>query len=118
MSFSAKWAEVLEAKGLISPVEVPAPRLDCSEKEFQAAVVKLAKAKGWLVYRTRNSRGSEMGFPDLMAVRERVVYAELKTKIGDTTPAQKVWIAAINSAQGECYVWRPSDWPTIKELLK
>ena len=36
-----------------------------TEKGFQAAVVELARLRGWLVYHTYDSRRSAKGFPDL-----------------------------------------------------
>ena len=58
---------------------------DLTEKQFMTAVVEMARMLGWLVYHTHDSRRSEAGFPDIVAVRrERVVFIELKTEKGET----------------------------------
>ena len=55
-----------------------------------------------------------IGFPDLVLAREGVViFAELKAEKGRLRPDQEKWIAAL----GACYVWRPSDWPAILQIL-
>lgn len=53
----------------------PKPRLPTSprwvrERDFQAAVMELARLLGWRVYHTWDSRKSEPGFPDLVLVRD------------------------------------------------
>lgn len=96
-----------------------------SEKDFQAAVVHLAKLNGWMVYHTFDSRRSVPGFPDLFLLRDGIAYAwELKRE-SDTaqpTPAQVEWLNALAEIPGfghECVrVFRPSDWPTIEWYLK
>ncbi len=99
-------------------VPVSAPPANESEKKFMARVRKLASDLGWLDYHTHDSRRSEAGFPDLVLVRERVVYVELKTNKGRLTAAQKDWIDRLKEAGAEVRVWRPSDWATIEEVLK
>lgn len=117
-----------------------------TEREFMAAVIAYAKARGWLVYHTHDSRRSAEGFPDLCMVRAgRLVFAELKReKGGGLSRAQDQWIRAIkqvtkavadeiHDAQvGQCaggcavraahrlfaYVWRPSMWPEIEAVLR
>src|ERR1019366_8380560 len=37
-----------------------------TEKDFMARVIALAKSRGYKVYHTLNSRGSEAGLPDLV----------------------------------------------------
>ena len=56
-----------------------------SEKEFQHQVCQLARLCGWRIYHVHFSQRSEPGFPDLVLVRERVVYAELKSETGEVT---------------------------------
>lgn len=87
----AEW----ERKGLIAPREVAAPPLDVSEKDFQAAAVKLAKSRRWKAFHVYDSRKSEPGFPDLVLVRERVLFIELKTTKGVMEPEQEEWFAAL-----------------------
>ena len=89
-----------------------------SEKQFQQAVIDFAILKGWKYYHTYNSRRSVPGFPDLVLVRERVIFVELKREGGKLTEAQHEWCAAISHAKnGEVYIWRPSDWPEIERVL-
>jgi hypothetical protein len=88
-----------------------------SEKAFLVQVTALAKLLGWLLYHTHDSRRSEPGFPDLVLLRERVVWAELKTDAGRLTPAQAAWVEALRRAGQEVYLWRPGDWGQIQAVL-
>lgn len=90
-----------------------------SEKQFQQVVVDLARDLGWMVYHTYNSRRSEPGFPDLTMVRRgRVIFAELKTEEGKLAPEQDVWLTSLAECEDiEVYVWRPSEWEDIQEVL-
>ena len=61
-------------------------RFKMSEKEFQAQVVEMAKAFGWLVYHTWRSQLQDVverlssRIPGPTMVREgRIIFAELKT---------------------------------------
>lgn len=80
-----------------------------TEKQFQEVVVKRARAHGWLVYHTFDSRRSEPGFPDLVLVRDRIVFRELKTNQGRLSPYQSRFLAALKAAGADVGVWRPSD---------
>ena len=94
-------------------------RFKMTEKEFQAQVIEMAKAFGWLVYHTWNSQHSAAGFPDLVMVRGgRLIFAELKTEKGKVSDAQVVWIMEIGSSGTEVYIWRPSDIDYIEEKLR
>ena len=78
-----------------------------------------AKQNGWEVYHTHDSRRSEPGFPDLVLVRDRVLFRELKTNTGRISPAQKHWGAVLTAAGADFKVWRPKDLKTIiKELTQ
>jgi len=108
----------LELAGLLpAPVAPPADEED-SEKWFQADVVRFAERCGWTVYHTYDSRKSKPGFLDLIMVRERIVFAELKTEAGRLTAAQESWIELLRLAGGEVYEWRPSMWPAIEQTLR
>ncbi len=100
---------------LLQPIELP-PVFE-TEKEFQAAVVQEAKKLGWRVYHTHDSRKSAAGFPDLCMVRERVVFAELKTEDGRLTADQANWFEDLAAACAEVHAWRPSHWPDILRVL-
>ena len=89
-----------------------------TEKQFQSHIVQYAKMRGWLVYHTHDSRRSEPGFPDLVLVRGRVLFRELKTDKGRTSPAQKEWAASLEQSKSDYKLWRPSMMTDIyKELL-
>ncbi|MGL3804705.1 VRR-NUC domain-containing protein [Paeniglutamicibacter sp. R2-26] len=93
--------------GFVSPV------LSWSEKEFQDQVVEAAKALGWLVYHTHDSRRSEPGFPDLVLVHERkktVLYRELKTQKGKASVDQEKWLRVLSAVGSDAGLWRPEQW--------
>lgn len=60
------------------------------------------------------------GFPDYIAVRgERIVCAELKNEKGRLRPDQRQWIEILKmTGKVEVYVWRPSDWKDLIEILR
>ncbi len=95
----------------------PEPAEDVSERDFQAEVVKRAKALGWMTYHTFDSRRSDPGFPDLVLVRDRVVFAELKRMTGKLSVVQMCWIESLRAANAECYCWTPDQWPAIEAVL-
>lgn len=100
-----------------------------TEEQFQQAVIQYAQLMGWRVYHTRNSKGSEPGFPDLFCVRAHFapngicesaecVIAELKSG-AKVTKDQQWWLAALDSLaiNVRTYLWRPDDWPEINRVL-
>ena len=90
-----------------------------TEKQFQTQIVMVAKANGWIVYHTYDARRSAPGFPDLVLVRDRVLYRELKTNTGRVSPAQQGWGDALTKAGADFKVWRPRDLKSIvKELAQ
>lgn len=100
------------------------------EAELQSAVIETARIFGWRVAHFRPAQTLEgwrtpvsadgKGFPDLVLVRERVVYAELKGHGGKMSAEQIVWLDFLEDASQEAYVWYPSDWTngTIERVLK
>lgn len=88
-----------------------------TEKEFMRQVIDIATIHGWMHYHTHDSRRSTPGFPDLVLVRERIIFAELKTDAGKATAAQTQWLDAIALAGGDAYLWRPKDWRQIVATL-
>jgi hypothetical protein len=89
-----------------------------TEAQFQQQIIDMAKALGWLVYHTHDSRRSEPGFPDLVLVRDRIVYLELKTETGRMSLEQQQWVAALSAAGGTALVVRPSDMDAIERALR
>lgn len=97
-----------------------------SEAAFQATVIEYVRLLGYLVYHTHDSRHSEAGFPDLMIAgpvraegRGRCIFAELKSERGQLSEAQRTWLAVLRDCPGaEVYLWKPSSWSEIEEVLK
>lgn len=88
-----------------------------TEKAWMQQVIELAKTLGWRVYHPWLSVRSEPGFPDLTLLRERIVFAELKTDRGRVGIAQQEWREALRAAGGEAYIWRPSMWDEVVAVL-
>jgi hypothetical protein len=92
-----------------------------TEQEFDGHLFRSAKSVartlGWMSYHTLRSKGSASGFPDRVLVRERIVYAELKSEGGKLTAAQSGWLTALARAGAEVYLWRPSDTSEIDVIL-
>ncbi len=105
-----------------------------SEAEFTQQVLQLAKLRG---YRTAHFRpamlkdspegearwvtavqGDGKGFPDLVLVRENVMFVELKVGKNPLTPEQNEWIASLRLTGVAVYVWRPEDWTLIERTLE
>lgn len=95
-----------------------APLADLTEKEWQRTVVDLANQLGWRkAYHVYDSRRSHSGFPDLVLVRERIIYLELKSEAGKVSDAQQEWLDALNAADGEAYVIRPRHLSQLATIL-
>ncbi len=92
--------------------------LAMSEDQWQATIMDLAFALQWDAYHTHDSRGSQPGFPDLVLVRDRVIFAELKTERGRTTAQQYGWQLRLKDAGAETYIWRPRDYPQVEQTLR
>ena len=89
--------------GQTAPVPSLAPVVS-NEEEFQQALFAFALPLFWRCYHTRDSRRSQPGFPDLVLVRERVIWAELKFGNNATTQSQEDWLSALRAAGQEVYV--------------
>lgn len=102
------------------------------EKDFQQTVIQHAVLLGWLVGFTFDSRKSRSGEPDLRMVhpkQHRTIFMELKSERGTLTKGrpnargvwqtgQDEWADALNDCPGtEYYLFRPSDWDQIVEVL-
>ena len=92
--------------------------LAMTENVWQAACISLAHNLRWRVYHTFDSRRSQPGFPDLVLVRERIIFAELKDMRRQLTTAQSEWLDDLRRAGAEAYVWRPSDYPEVERTLR
>lgn len=105
-----------------------------TEAQFQRAYLEFLELHGWIRFHQRpgmlakpDAKGKRQyrtavtadgkGFPDTVAVRERVVYAELKRDDGRRTPDQRMWGDRLIAAGQEYYCWRPADWPQIERVM-
>lgn len=100
------------------------------EAELQEAVIECAHMYGWMVAHFRPARTEKgwrtpvaadgKGFPDLVLVRHRVIFAELKSERGRLTFEQEMWLKQLTNAGADAYLWRPTDWVdgTIEAELK
>ena len=98
-----------------------------SEEQFQQQIIDLATLRGWTHYHTHDSRRSAEGFPDLVLARRstlqggfdgRVIFAEIKTEKGRPSLEQRAWLALLlDTGKVEVYIWRPSDFDQIVEVL-
>ena len=101
------------------------------ERDLQMAVVDLAQLLKWQVAHFRPAMtkagnwvtpvaADGKGFPDLVLVRDRVLFVELKRADGRLTPEQADWAARLLLAGAEHYIWKPLDWydGTIENVLR
>jgi hypothetical protein len=84
-----------------------------TEKAFQSDVMRVAKMLGWLCYHTFDSRRSASGFPDLVLVRERVLFRELKVGKNKLSQSQELWRDSIMDTGGDWAEWRETDMDDI-----
>lgn len=106
-----------------------------SETDLQDAVIETAQRFKWRVAHFRAVRvqrpdgtvyyqtpvqADGAGFPDLVLVRERVLWVELKSETGRLSMEQQDWMFALGAADQERYVWHPVDWlnGTIEKVLR
>ncbi len=92
-----------------------------TEERYQQMILDYAHSLNWLCYHTRDSRRSTHGFPDIVLVRERVVYVEvkssLKNKDGKLSDEQVYWLTALQDAGQEVYAVWPRDYDWLIERL-
>lgn len=102
----------------------PLPEADWDEPTFQRWVVATARANGHRV-RVMDQRGrpgwrgqaTDRGLPDLLLVRDEVIWMELKAKGGKLRPDQEIWIAALRAANSRVYVFDPTQWEELLQCL-
>src|SRR3989304_4659678 len=91
---------------------------DIAEKDYAQQVYDLARYYHWRCYHTHDSRHSPAGYPDLSMVHgRRHVYAEIKAEKGKLAPEQRAWLVALYEAGHEVFVWRPSYWWQVADVL-
>ena len=99
---------------------------EITETPFRQQVLTNAELMRWRCYFTWTSVHSIGGYPDLSMVRRnRHVYAELKRYGARSTPTkpnptvkQRQWLCSLARAGHEVFLWDPSCWPQIEEVLK
>lgn len=100
-----------------------------TEAQFQRAVIELAVLNGWdwlHIDRSRTREGFWLtaakgtlskGWPDLLLIKgNRLIFVELKSEKGKVKPEQYLRLAQLG-AIASCYIWRPSDWDAMLEVL-
>jgi len=99
------------------PDEPEPPEEALSEKQWMWRVIAYAESRGWAYYHVYDATMAPPGWPDLVLVRDRVVYAELKMKGRKPTRDQQTWIDRFRKAGQEVHVWRPDDWDEVRKAL-
>ena len=105
-----------------------------SEKQLMQGVIDTARIFGWRVAHFRSvpvRRGKRVvwetpvqadgkGFPDLVLVRERVVWVELKVGGNTLSAEQAAWLEALREAGCEALVLTEHDWSSgaVEALLQ
>jgi hypothetical protein len=100
-----------------------------SEAQWESTVVPYARVRGWRCFHVPKGQTVDggwltvvsedgAGWPDWQFVRDRIVYAELKTMTGRLSKAQKSWMVSLRAAGAEFHVWRPSSWNEVERCLK
>lgn len=97
---------------------------DLAERDWDRQLFEtkrgLARSLGWnLCYHTLRSKGSVPGFPDRVLIRDRVIFAELKTEAKSSKPSDKQieYLDGLAAAGAEVYLWRPRDLDEIGRIL-
>ena len=89
-----------------------------TEASFEATFGEYLDLCGWRWYHTRRSSGSRRGFPDVAAVRERFVMAELKRSHDERPDAEQLaWLNDLARSGVETHVLTPSDWNEITVIF-
>jgi hypothetical protein len=109
-------------RGLIAPLPEP----DWDEPRFQRWVVGTARINGWRVRvmdvrsggaRLRRGHPPDRGWPDLLLVKDRLFWAELKPKGGKLSEDQSKVIDDLKAAGQEVHIWTPEDWEAVVMAL-
>lgn len=103
-----------------------------TESGYQRTVLQLARLLGWATAHFRPAltrrgwrtpvQGDGAGFPDLVLLRgERLIFAELKSRRGVTSPEQRAWLDALRRVPGvEVCEWRDgvTPWQEVEGVLR
>jgi hypothetical protein len=98
-----------------------------TEKEFSQQVEDLLNLFGWrwchfrpaqTEYGWRTALSGYQGFPDYIAVKDRLIIFELKSEKGKVSTYQQEWLDTLAACGAEVYLWRPGDIERIVEILR
>ena len=104
-----------------------------TEEEFVGQVDDLAEILGfrWVrvgplrttggLWKTPTRGPLGKGWPDTVYIHARsgrTIYVEFKSELGKTSPDQNHVLGFLKGAGLETYVWRPSDFDRIAEVLR
>lgn len=89
-------------------------------RPLQKAIIDEARLRGWRVAHTPPVKtefgwrtpvaADGKGFPDLVLVRERILWREVKGDGDKLTSEQTLWQSALALAGQDVGVWTPEDW--------
>ncbi len=74
--------------------------------------IHMTRANGSKVWMTPAAADGK-GFPDLVVVKNRVVYIELKVRSNKLGEEQEMWRDTLEGADAEWYCFWPKDWQRI-----
>jgi len=106
---------------------VSAPTLNraMTEDQLSQAIIEAAIYRGWRVHHIRRSdraiQQGHSGFPDLCLARNgRVLFMELKSEKGRSSPDQDAWFDALSDLDGPAvmFIIRPSRLDFVLGLLE
>jgi hypothetical protein len=108
-----------------------ADRAPLRGRELQKGIVDTARRFGWRVAHFASMKGHDgiwrtpaqadgKGWPDLVLVRERVLFVEVKGDGDRLRHEQETWLSALRMAGQEVRVWTPDDWAEgrIEDVLR
>lgn len=95
------------------------------EADFQVVCEDVLRKYGWTVYHEGDSRKSDKGLPDLVALSRPqddgsivLLMIELKSKKGVATDEQELWLQKLSLASHLVTgLARPTDWPALSALF-
>ena len=95
----------------LEPAAMAAMYGSMRESVLQEECERALVLAGWLHYHTHDSRRSDPGLPDIIAVRgKRLIWRELKTQSGRLSVKQEEWRDKLLAAGADWALWRPFDW--------
>ena len=106
---TARWQQ------LTSPEKI---LLSMSEAEWQQWVIDAATRHGWFHWHDKDARKNTPGLPDLQLLRDREVWAELKSETYQTTDEQDRYADRLRRAGCEIHLWRPRHKAEVLEVLR